>query len=96
MLAIRQRLHDSTYRNIKSSPILEAESRMGIDKDWGRGNRELLSKDSVSVLTAVHAALTTLWKSESLSRVRLSATPWTAAHQAPRSMELCRQEYWSG
>ena len=24
-----------------------------------------------------------------------SATPWTIAHQAPPSMELSRQEYWS-
>ena len=31
-----------------------------------------------------------------LSRVRLSATPWTAAFQAPLSMEFSRQEYWSG
>ena len=23
-------------------------------------------------------------------------TPWTAAHQAPLSMEFLRQEYWSG
>ena len=23
-------------------------------------------------------------------------TPWTVAHQAPLSMELSRQEYWSG
>ena len=23
-------------------------------------------------------------------------TPWTAAHQAPQSMEFSRQEYWSG
>ena len=30
-----------------------------------------------------------------LSRVRLLATPWTAAHQAPPSMEFARQEYWS-
>ena len=22
--------------------------------------------------------------------------PWTAAHQAPLSMEFCGQEYWSG
>ena len=29
------------------------------------------------------------------SRVRLSATPWTAAHQAPPSMGFSRQEYWS-
>ena len=25
-----------------------------------------------------------------------SVTPWTAAHQAPPSMEFSRQEYWSG
>ena len=31
-----------------------------------------------------------------LSRVRLFATPWTLAHQAPTSMGFSRQEYWSG
>ena len=35
-------------------------------------------------------------KVKSLSRVRLLATPWTAAHQAPPSMGVSRQEYWSG
>ena len=35
-------------------------------------------------------------KVKSLSRVRLPATPWTAAHQAPPSMGFSRQEYWSG
>ena len=30
------------------------------------------------------------------SRVRLSATPWTAAHQAPPSVGFSRREYWSG
>ena len=33
---------------------------------------------------------------KSLSRVRPSATPWTAAYQAPLSMGFSRQEYWSG
>ena len=33
---------------------------------------------------------------QSLSRVRLLATPWTAACQAPPSMVFSRQEYWSG
>ena len=32
---------------------------------------------------------------KSLSRVRPSATPWTAAFQAPASMGFSRQEYWS-
>ena len=38
------------------------------------------------------------WKKkvQSLSRVRLFATPWTAAHQAPPSMGFSRQEYWRG
>ena len=35
-------------------------------------------------------------KVKSLSWVRILATPWTAAHQAPPSMGFSRQEYWSG
>ena len=35
-------------------------------------------------------------KVKSFSRVRLLATPWTTAYQAPPSMEVSRQEYWSG
>ena len=31
-----------------------------------------------------------------LSRVRLCATPWTAAYQAPPSTRFASQEYWSG
>ena len=31
---------------------------------------------------------------KSLSRVRLFATPWTAAYQAPPSMGFAMQEYW--
>ena len=35
-------------------------------------------------------------KVKSLSHVRLLATPWTAAYQAPPPMGFSRQEYWSG
>ena len=35
-------------------------------------------------------------KGKSLSRIRLLATPWTEAHQAPSSIGFSRQEYWSG
>ena len=35
-------------------------------------------------------------KVKSLSLVRPSATPWTAAFQAPPSMGFSRREYWSG
>ena len=37
-----------------------------------------------------------LVKVKSLSRVRLLATPWTAAYQSLPSMGFTRQEYWSG
>ena len=35
-------------------------------------------------------------KGKSLSHVRLLATPWTAAYQAPPFIGFARQEYWSG
>ena len=35
-------------------------------------------------------------KVKSPNHVRLLATPWTAAYQAPPSMGFSRQEYWSG
>ena len=35
-------------------------------------------------------------KGKLLSRVRLLAAPWTAAHQAPPSTAFPRQECWSG
>ena len=36
------------------------------------------------------------WKVKSLCRVRLLATPWTAAYKGPPSMGFSRQEYWNG
>ena len=47
---------------------------------------------------AVHAPCTQYHQSEvkSLSRVRLFATPWTVAYQAPLSIGFSRQEYWNG
>ena len=35
-------------------------------------------------------------KVKSLSFVRLFATPWMVAYQAPLSTGFSRQEYWSG
>ena len=47
---------------------------------------------------AISSSNTWRWKVKvkSLSHVRPSATPWTAAFQAPPSMGFSRQEYWSG
>ena len=44
----------------------------------------------------VGALNTGLSEVKSLSRVRLFATPWTIAYQAPPSMRFSRQECWSG
>ena len=48
----------------------------------------------------VAISFSNVWKWEvkvkSPSPVRLLATPWTAAYQAPPSMGFSRQEYWSG
>ena len=40
--------------------------------------------------------LTKKVKVKSLSHVRLFATPWTVAYQAPLSIGFSRQQYWSG
>ena len=48
----------------------------------------------------VAIAFSNAWKwkvtGKSLSSVRLLATPWTVAHQAPPSMGFSRQQCWSG
>ena len=52
----------------------------------------------IYILFFRHNAITHLLKVKvkSLSRVRLFATAWTVAYQAPPSMGVSRQEYWSG
>ena len=48
-------------------------------------------------LERVAFSFSNAWKQKwNWSRVRLLATPWTAAYQAPPSMGFSRQEYWSG
>ena len=50
----------------------------------------------MKMLNVVNGRLLLLLLLRHFSRVRLCATPWTAAHQAPPSMGFSRQEYWSG
>ena len=56
-------------------------------KTKGRGGRS-------SVTARVRPVNKVVWVC--VCCVRLFATPWTVAHQAPLSMEFSRQEYWSG
>ena len=57
------------------------------DMGWGEGPESGALPSSVVPLIV---------KVKSLSRVRLPATPWTAAYQAPPSRGFSKQEYWSG
>ena len=60
---------------------------MDHDKLW-EIRKEMGIPDHLTCLLKVKVKL--------LSRVRLFATPWTVAYQAPPSMGFSRQEYWSG
>ena len=52
----------------------------------------------VCVCVCVHARMraSVCACTRTLSHVQLFVTPWTVAHQAPLSMEVSRQESWSG
>ena len=45
---------------------------------------------------SLHAELLLLLLLSCFSHVRLCATPWTVAYQAPPSLGFSRQEHWSG
>ena len=68
-----------------------------IDSPWGSPIPGILQ---VRTLEWVAISFSNAWKwklkVKLLSCVRLLATPWTAAHQAPLYMGFSRQEYWSG
>ena len=52
--------------------------------------------DYHSLITYLFFKMKVKVKVKSLSRVRLFATPWTVAYQAPLSKGFSRQGYWSG
>ena len=63
------------------------------DQTWGRleGCSPVASVSLRRRTPLLHAGILSHF-----SCVRLFATLWTAAHQAPLSMGFSRQEYWSG
>ena len=76
--------------NKMESQINSLETR--IEKMQERFNKDLeeIKKSQYIMNNAINEQV------KSLSHVRLFATPWTVAHQAPPSMGFSRQEYWSG
>ena len=57
---------------------------------------QLMQYDPNPSLTLLLLLLLLLLLPSRFSRVRLCATPWTAAYQASLSMGFSRQEHWSG
>ena len=84
--------------------ILQARILKWVAFPFSRGSSQPRDQTGVSCIAgrfftnwAVREAHTGAWSEvKSLSRVRLFATPWTEAYQAPPSMGFSRQEYWSG
>ena len=68
--------------------------RNAINKYWMQTPAPIIPKLAISFWTLRKKKKKK--KVKSLSRVRLFATPWTTAYQAPPSMGFSRQEYWSG
>ena len=50
----------------------------------------------INIYTYIYDIMLLLLLLNRFSRVRLCATPETAAHQAPPSLGFSRQEHWSG
>ena len=53
-------------------------------------------RDGLEALWRLESVSQILYMLSCFSHVWLFATPWTVAHQAPLSMGIYRQEYWSG
>ena len=90
-------------------PFLSKQSSTPFHSFAAAAAAKLLQSSNGSAVPGILQARTLEWvaisfsnawkwrvKVKSLSRVRLLATPWTAAHEAPPSMGFARQEYWSG
>ena len=80
---------DGNYNHeIKSCLLLGRNAMTNLDS--------ILKSRDITLPTKVRLVKAMVFPVKSLSRVRLLATPWTAAYQDPPSMGFSRQEYWSG
>ena len=61
-----------------------------------KGKSTFIERPLVSYLISFNYLLLLLLLLSRFSRVRLCATPKTAAHRAPPSLGFSRQEHWSG
>ena len=59
-------------------------------------NCQIVFQSDCKILHFHESSSSSIVKVKSLSRVRLFATPWGVAYQAPPSMGFSRQQCWSG
>ena len=85
-------------RELKLRPIMSYHYmpiRRDKNSDKTKANKE--NKSYIKILWLFkHIFMYMLLLLSYFSRVRLCVTPQTAAHQAPPSLALSRQEHWSG
>ena len=70
------------------TPVFWAGEFHGLYSPWGRKELDTTERPSLSLFFFTCTRI--------LSHVWLFATPWTVALQAPLSVEVSRQWYWSG
>ena len=81
-------MHESESEVAQSCPTLS--DPMGLGSLYKR----IEAKSSQASSSIMSNCISSVQFSRSV--VSDSATPWTAAHQAPLSMGFSRQEHWSG
>ena len=89
-----------TQRNLDLNWVFKSNGSLLVGNEEERSGSPVPGILQARILEWVAISLSNAWKwkekVKSLSRVRLLATPWTSAYQAPPSMGFSRQEYWSG
>ena len=94
---MKKKLPEKEFRRIIVKMIKNLENRMEkIQESINKDLEELKNKHTETNNTITEIKNTLLLLLSHFSRVRLCATPETAAHQTPPSLGFSRQEHWSG
>ena len=87
---------DTQVQECNGQQTLQLKRQENLEKqDFTNCNTIGYFSKSVCVLAQKFVRYLYTHTQKSLSRVQLFATPWTVAHQVPRSMGFSRHEYWS-
>ena len=78
------------------SPSSEYSGMISFMMDWLESPRDSQESTPTPQFKSINSSVLLIGLLSNFSRVRLCATPQTAAHQAPPSLGFSRQEHWSG